>query len=387
MEIIKKIFIKNYKNTDDSAVRFKYGIVAGVLGVVSNVVLFALKIIVGLIGNSITIVADAINNLADAGSSVVTTFGFKLSSRPADKEHPYGHARYEQITALIVALIVLAIGVLLGASSVSKIIYPVMPTVSLFTYIVLGISIVGKLVQWLMYRDFGTSINSKALFAASTDSRNDIIATTAALVTVILADIAKINIDGYMGLAVSIFIVISSLILIKDTINPLLGTPPSKELVSAIATKIKSYKGVKGIHDLMVHSYGAGETFAIVHVEVDAHSDIMVSHDMIDVIERAFKDEMNIHLAIHMDPIEEGDNAVMELKIKILAKLTEYDSSLSMHDFRIVAGNTHTNILFDIVVPYESNITKEKAEELARLALCGDDVKYDFIIEVDRGYI
>ncbi len=386
MNLLKKLFIKDYQNTQDATVRFKYGVVAGLAGIVSNIVLFIAKIAVGLIGNSITIIADAVNNLSDAGGSVVTTFGFKLSARPADKEHPYGHARYEQITALFVALSVLIIGVLLGKSSFEKITQPQMPTVSVVTYVVLAMSVVVKFWQWAMYRNFGKSINSQALLATGADSRNDIIATTTAIVTTVLAGEFSINIDGYVGLAVSLFIIISSLLLIRDTINPLLGTPPDKELVSKIADKIRSYDGVLGIHDLMVHTYGAGEIFAVVHVEVSAQSDFLVSHDMIDVIERAFKEEMNINLAIHMDPIDESD-FTKELKAKIVAKLYEYDNTLTIHDFRVAVGITHTNILFDVVIPFESNVTKQKVIDIATLALSGDDMTYCFVIDIDRKFV
>lgn len=385
MKFIKKLFIKDYENIENSAVRFKYGLVAGLLGVVSNFILFAAKIVVGVISNSITIIADAVNNLSDAGSSVVTTFGFKLSARPADKEHPYGHARYEQITALFVALIVLVIGVLLGKSAVEKIQQPQMPTVSIVTYVVLSISIVIKFWQWMMYRNFGNSINSKALLASGADSRNDIIATSSAIVTTILAGEFGINIDGYVGLCVSLFIVVSSLLLIKDTINPLLGTPPDRELVDKIASKIKSYDGVLGIHDLMVHSYGAGETFAVVHVEVSAENDLILSHNLIDVIERDFKVDMNIHLAIHIDPIDDNENTAY-LKEKITAKLKEYDGLLTVHDFRVAEGNKQTSIFFDVVVPFESNVSKDTIIELASLALSGDGRQYEYIIEIDRAF-
>lgn len=367
--------------------RIKYGITAGILGITSNVVLCAAKLIVGFIGNSITIIADAVNNLSDALSSVITVFGFRISARPADKEHPFGHHRYEQISALIVAIIVLAIGVLLGKSSIEKIITPEETTVTALTYVVLSVAIVLKLAQMAMYLYFSRKISSDSLRAAAADSRNDILSTGAVLIAAIVTDVAGVNIDAYMGLAVSLFIIISSILLIKDTISPLLGEPPTKEFVERVRKKILSYDGVLGIHDLMVHNYGAqSSTYISVHVEVDAGGNIMKAHDMIDNIERDFlKDGLN--LTVHMDPIETDNPEVKENLERAREILASLGSGLSLHDFRMVIGDTHTNILFDVVIPFEAKITPAEIEKAFSDAYSSEGKQYFFIINYDRSYV
>ncbi len=367
--------------------RIKYGITAGILGITSNVVLCAAKLIVGFIGNSITIIADAVNNLSDALSSVITVFGFRISARPADKEHPFGHHRYEQISALIVAIIVLAIGVLLGKSSIEKIITPEETTVTALTYVVLSVAIVLKLAQMAMYLYFSRKISSDSLRAAAADSRNDILSTGAVLIAAIVTDVAGVNIDAYMGLAVSLFIIISSILLIKDTISPLLGEPPTKEFVERVRKKILSYDGVLGIHDLMVHNYGAqSSTYISVHVEVDAGGNIMKAHDMIDNIERDFlKDGLN--LTVHMDPVETDNPEVKENLERTREILASLGSGLSLHDFRMVIGDTHTNILFDVVIPFGSKVTPHEIEKAFADAYADEGKQYFFIINYDRSYV
>ena len=367
--------------------RVKYGMTAGVLGIISNVALCAAKLIVGFIGNSITIVADAVNNLSDAASSVITVFGFRISARPADKEHPFGHHRYEQISALIVAILVLAIGVLLGKSSIEKIITPEETAVTTLTYIVLAVAIVLKLGQMAMYLYFSKKISSDSLRAAAADSRNDTISTGAVLIAAIVTDVAGVNIDGYMGLAVSLFIVVSSLMLIKDTVSPLLGEPPTKEFVENVRKKLLSYEGVLGIHDLMVHNYGAtSSTYVSVHVEVDARGDIMKAHDMIDNIERDFHKE-GLNLTVHMDPVETDNPEVIENLERAREILASLNTGLSLHDFRMVIGDTHTNILFDVVIPFDSKIAPQDIEKAFADAYADEGKQYFFIINYDRSYV
>ena len=367
--------------------RVKYGMTAGVLGIISNVALCAAKLIVGFIGNSITVVADAVNNLSDAASSVITVFGFRISARPADKEHPFGHHRYEQISALIVAILVLAIGVLLGKSSIEKIITPEETAVTTLTYIVLAVAIVLKLGQMAMYLYFSKKISSDSLRAAAADSRNDTISTGAVLIAAIVTDVAGVNIDGYMGLAVSLFIVVSSLMLIKDTVSPLLGEPPTKEFVENVRKKLLSYEGVLGIHDLMVHNYGAtSSTYVSVHVEVDARGDIMKAHDMIDNIERDFHKE-GLNLTVHMDPVETDNPEVIENLERAREILASLNTGLSLHDFRMVIGDTHTNILFDVVIPFDSKIAPQDIEKAFADAYADEGKQYFFIINYDRSYV
>lgn len=373
--------------SETSDKRVKYGMTAGILGIVSNVVLCAAKLIVGFIGNSITIIADAVNNLSDAASSVITVFGFRISARPADKEHPFGHHRYEQISALIVAILVLAIGVLLGKSSIEKIIAPEETAVTALTYIVLAVAIVLKIGQMAMYLYFSKKISSDSLRAAAADSRNDCLSTGAVLIAAIVTDVAGVNIDGYMGLAVSLFIVVSSLLLIKDTVSPLLGEPPTKEFVENVRKKLMSYDGVLGIHDLMVHNYGAtSSTYVSVHVEVDARGDIMKAHDMIDNIERDFRKE-GLNLTVHMDPVE-TDNPEVSLNLDRAREiLSGLNAGLSLHDFRMVIGDTHTNILFDVVIPFDSKVTPKEIEKAFADAYADEGKQYFFIINYDRSYV
>lgn len=385
MKLFKKLFIKDYQNTSDPEVRFRYGIAAGVFGIVSNTVLCVFKILVGILSGSVAIVADAVNNLSDAASSIVTVFGFKLSNRPADREHPYGHERYEYIAAFIIAFAVVLIGALLLKQSIEKIITPEGITVSVYTYVVLAVAIVLKIVQGLLYRDFGKSINSEALRASAADSRNDVFTTIAVLISTIVIDTTGVNIDGYAGLVVSIVIIVFSLKLLKDTVNPLLGTVPDKALVGKIAEKLSSYEVVLGFHDLMIHSYGPAITYASVHVEVDAKENVIEMHDAIDNIERDFMNDMNVHLVIHMDPVTIGDPETDNLKSKITGIIKNLNGDLTLHDFRLVKGPTHTNVLFDVVIPYDCKTTlgdiKRALQENVK-----SETTYYYVINVDRKF-
>ena len=387
MKLIKKLFIKNYKNTTDEKVRFKYGFVAGIFGLLSNLLLFAGKLLIGIIGGSITIIADAINNLSDMGSSAIVIFGFKLSSKPADSEHPFGHQRYEQIMALIVAVIVMAIGILLSKSSIEKLIAPEPTSVSVITYVILGLAILVKLFQMWLYSDFSKSINSDILKASSIDSRNDVISTSAVLVAMILINIfgdIGFSIDGLFGLIVSVFIMISAIKLIKETIGPLLGEMPDKEFVQSLKDKILSYDGVLGIHDFLIHSYGANNYFVNVHVEVSSKVDVMISHDVIDNIERDFREQLGITLSIHLDPIETDNEQVNFNKKKVDVILKNIDESLSFHDFRMVFGETHINILFDVVIPFGSKITLDIVKKELEEKYKDEKIKHFFVLGLDR---
>ena len=390
MKFIRKLFIKDYQDVQNPKVRFRYGLCAGIFGIVSNALLCVFKLIVGVIGNSITIIADAINNLSDAGSSVVTLVGFKLSSTPADKDHPFGHARYEYVTSLLVSVTVLFIGILLLKSSIEKCITPEEVSVSVYTYVVLGVAIAMKLVQMLIYRDFAKAINSGALKASAADSRNDVLATFAVLISTIVIDVAgdkispKVSVDGIMGIAVSAFIIVSSILLVKESISPLLGEKPSKELVDKITAKILSYDGVIGVHDLVVHSYGENHCFVVAHVEVPQDVEITKSHDVIDNIEHDFWNEMHVRITIHMDPVDTKNEKLAELKLRAQNALANLDEELSLHDFRIVSGQTHTNMLFDVVIPYDSKLSLDDVKNAMEREFANDPVKYFFVIDVDR---
>lgn len=390
MKFIRKLFIKDYQDTQNPKVRFRYGLVAGIFGIISNALLCVFKLIVGVVGNSITIIADAINNLSDAGSSVVTLVGFKLSATPPDNDHPFGHARYEYITSLLVSVTVLFIGILLLKSSIEKCITPEEVSVSVYTYVVLGVAIAMKLVQMLIYLDFSKAINSGALKASAADSRNDVLATVAVLISTIVIDVAgdkispKVSVDGIMGIAVSAFIIVSSILLIKEAMSPILGEKPPKELVDKITAKILSYDGVIGVHDLVVHSYGENHCFVVAHVEVPADVDITKSHDVIDNIEHDFWNEMHVRITIHMDPVDTKNKQLAVLKLRAQNAIANLDENLSLHDFRLVSGQTHTNMLFDVVIPYSSKITLDDVKDALKKEFGNDPVKYFFVIDMDR---
>lgn len=390
MKLFRKAFIKNYENVTDPKVRNRYGVCAGIIGIVSNAILFVIKIVAGIIGGSITIIADAINNLSDAGSSVVTLVGFKLSSTPPDKDHPFGHARYEYVTGLLVSMMVLFLGIALLKSSIEKVISPTPVEVSVFTYVVLSVSIVLKLVQMLVYTDFSKAISSNALKASAQDSRNDSLTTLAVLISTIIIDVCgdrinpKVSVDGIMGIAVSLFIIVSSVLLLKDAISPLLGEKPPKELVNKITAKILSYDGVIGVHDLVVHSYGANHCFVVAHVEVPADVDIVKSHDVIDNIEHDMWNDMHVRLNIHMDPIDTKNKQLAHLKERVRMAVYALDPELSIHDFRMVNGDTHVNLVFDVVVPYDSKITLNDVHSACEKEFENDETKYYFVIDMDR---
>lgn len=383
MEWLKKLLIKDYKSVGRPEVRTRYGVTAGVFGICSNAVICALKLAVGFVSGSVTVIADAVNNLSDAGSSAVTVAGFKLASRPADREHPYGHARYEYIGALVVAVIILIVGVLLCKSSVEKIVTPEEVSVDVWTYVVLAASIVMKLVQMWLYLDFAKSISSGALKAAAADSRNDVIATGAVLVAAVITDVAGVNVDAYFGLAVSLFIVVSSFKYILEAADPLIGTRPPEEVVKTLKDKVLSYDGVIGMHDLAVHSYGEGRYFAVAHLEVPAKDDIMFAHELADNIERDVKAALGIQLTLHIDPIDNEDEETLALKERCMKVVKTFGEGFSLHDFRLVKGMEHTNILFDVEVPFEHKVALSDVEKKLEEEFAGDEMKYYFVLSRD----
>lgn len=391
LKLLAKVFIKNYDDYTNGDVRTAYGKLSGGVGIVSNILLCIAKIVTGILTSSLAITADGINNLSDAGSSVITLIGFKLSNMPADRDHPYGHQRIEYITGLIVSFIILIIGILLMKSSIDKIINPVSENLSTETQIVmigvLFIAILVKLWQSMFYRKAGKLISSTTLMATSTDSLNDCISTSAVLISLIVSLIfPKILLDGYMGVVVSIFIIISGIQLIKETVSPLIGEAPTKEFTDEIVTKLLSYSGVLGIHDLVIHTYGPAKTFITVHVEVDSKVDIITSHDTIDNIEHDFMRDKNICLVIHMDPVDITNEKTLALKDKITKILFEVDPILNFHDFRVVHGATHTNILFDVVVPVKYKYNNDELRKILDDEVYKLDPTYNLVITIDQDF-
>lgn len=383
-ELLIKIFMKNYEDESKFKMRERYGKFASVVGIASNFLLFFIKITVGIIFNSVSITADAINNLSDSGAALVTLVGFKISGKPADSKHPYGHARMEYIAGLVVSFIVLFLGFQMGKASIEKILHPQESNFSVIALVMLIISILIKLWQYLFYRKIGKTIDSLTLLATSIDSRNDIIATSAVFVAVILTRLTGFDLDGYMGLVVAVLITITAINLIKETVSPLLGNAPSKELVDNINEKILSYDGIIGLHDLIVHNYGVARCFATVHCEVCAEQDIMISHDIIDNIERDFSKEYNIHLVIHLDPVVTNDTKTNELKALVNDIIGKISNKISMHDFRVVWGISHSNLIFDVVAPFDFDLSdceliKCISEEISKI-----DKTYNSVIMVDH---
>ena len=384
--MLKKLFIKDYKNVDNPQVRNQYGIVAGIFGIVTNLILFLIKLVIGIIANSVTIMADAFNNLSDFGSCIVTIIGFKLASKPADKEHPYGHARYEYVTGIIVSLLMLVMGVIFAKTSIEKIFAPEEIKLGIETYTILIVAILGKVLQMVVYLDFAKSMKSSTIKATAMDARNDILTTLTVLITMIVMGIFKINIDAYMGLLVSGFIILSSINSLKDTINPLLGNVPSKEKVEKIKEKILSHKEIIGIHDLRIHSYGEQNDFVTVHAEVPDTMNIVEAHEIADIVEREFKEELNIDLTIHIDPLNENDEETKKIKEKVENTLKNFDKEITIHDFRVVTAKGHSNVIFDIVIPYGKNYNKYELLGVLEEGFKDEDKKYYFIFNIDRPF-
>lgn len=384
--MLEKIFIKDYQNTDDPEVRKRYGVVSGTFGIITNIILFLIKFIIGIIANSVTIMADAFNNLSDSGSCIVTILGFKLANKPADKEHPYGHARYEYITGIIISLLILSMGVIFAKTSVEKIFFPENINLNMATYVVLIVAIIGKVIQMIVYNNFSKAINSATIKATAIDARNDILSTSAVLLAMIIMGIFKINIDAYMGLIVSIFIIIAAINSLKDTINPLLGIVPSKEKVEEIRNKIMSHKEIRGIHDLKIHSYGVGNDFVTVHAEVPDTMGILESHELADIIEREFKEDLKIDLTVHIDPLDLDDERTREVRRKVKNILKEYDEELKIHDFRLVTAESYTNVIFDILIPFEKDYTEEELFKLLIDGFKDEKTKYYFVLNIDRPF-
>ncbi len=385
-EALIRLFIKNPEKTHDPAVRAAYGNLASWVGILCNLALCAGKFMVGTLSGSISVAADAVNNLSDASSSVVSLLGFRLGSRPADEEHPYGHARFEYLSGLAVAVMVLVIGLELGKTSLGKILAPTPVTFSWVTVGVLAASILVKLWMALFNRKVGGRIHSGALIATAADSRNDVLTTGAVLTAALISHFARAELDGWMGLAVALFILYSGVGLVKSTIDPLLGLAPDPELVKYIHERVMSYPNVLGTHDLMVHDYGPGRQFASVHVEMAAEGDVMASHDVIDNIERDFLENDGLHVVIHFDPIVTSDERVGDMRRWLSEAVKEIDGALTIHDLRMVPGPTHTNLIFDCVVPAGFAMSELDVKQAIKHLVRQKDPRYFCVITVECGY-
>ena len=385
MNTLIRTFIKDADNTDAPSVRYAYGKLAGIAGIVCNLLLFIFKIIAGTLAASVAIIADAFNNLSDAGSSVVTLVSFRLSGMPADEEHPFGHGRLEYLSAMAVAVLIVIAGFELAGSAFDKILHPAASHTDLVTVIILVAAIAVKLWLAIFNHRIGKRIHSDALLAAGVDSRNDVLCTSLVLVSAIVGYFTDWMIDGYVGLAIALFVMWSGFAIIRDTLSPLLGQKPDETLVANIKDTVLSYDGVVGIHDLIVHDYGPGRIIASLHAEVPASQDILVSHDIIDQIENDLMRTYNIVSCIHLDPVATDDPETIRLKAITEEVLAAIDGQLTMHDFRVVAGHTHTNVLFDIIVPYDY---PDRSALVARIdtSLKAHDERLNAVVKIENAY-
>ena len=376
--LICRLFVRDWENTDDPDVRQRYGKLAGALGIISNSILCIAKIITGIIAGSIAIIADGINNLTDASSSVITLAGFKLASMPEDDEHPYGHARIEYITGMIVSILIVVVGVELGKSSVEKIIHPEPVEFSVSAVVILVCAIIVKLWQASFNVYAGKRINSLTLTATGADSRNDVISTSAVLLCLIVGKVTGFNIDGYAGCLVALFIIYSGITLVKETVSPLLGEKPDPMLISEISDMALSYNGVLGIHDLVVHNYGPGKIFVSIHIEVDADGDLMEERDI--------SKKLHVVMTAHMDPILRNDPLTDRFNVLMRETAEKYEGIGNLHDLRVVKGPTHTNIIFDVVVKPGCALSHEELKEIFQKAADGEGENYYVVINFDNDY-
>lgn len=372
-EFLIRRLVRDYEQTDDPTVRGRYGRLAGGAGLCANLLLFAGKLLAGWISGSIAVMADAFNNLSDAASSVVTLVGFKLSAAPPDEEHPFGHGRGEYLSALVLSMLILLAGFELGKSSVEKILHPAATAFSWVSFGILIAALVVKLWMALFYRQIGIRIRSDTLRAAATDSRNDILCTALVLVSMAVEALSGWQVDGYIGVLVALFVLWSGIGILKDSVSPLLGAAPDPEMVKGIRETVLSHEGIVGIHDLIIHNYGPGRVVVSLHAEVPAHEDILVSHDLIDRIEKELAEKYRAVVCIHMDPVDTDDERVQELRALTETVLQDIDRRLSLHDFRVVFGATHTNLIFDVEIPFHFENAASLAPEIERRVRLADD--------------
>ncbi len=387
-ELLSKLFIKNRACPEDPTVRKSYGTLASIVGVAVNFILAGIKFVAGMLASSVAITADALNNLSDAGSSVITFFSFKISSKPADKGHPFGHARMEYIASMVVSLLILLVGAEMLLDSGRTLIDPASAEpidVSLVTIIILSVSVLMKLWLAVFYRKIGKKINSGVVRASGTDSLSDAISTLAVLTSSIIIKFTGWQIiDSIVGIAVSVMIIVAGAKILNETKNSLLGEAPVEETVTKIRGIVAEYPDIIGMHDLMVHNYGPSHFIASLHAEVDGGEDIYRLHDMIDNVERRIKYELDIACTIHMDPIVTNDETVNSLKEMLLGVISEEQLSVEIHDFRVVIGETHTNMIFDVVLPFESPLCECEIVERISGAVAAKSENCYCVITVDR---
>ena len=386
IKLLAKIFIKDSQNTADSKVRVAYGYLCGAVGIALNILLFAGKIIAGTISGSVAVTADAFNNLSDAGSSIISLIGFRLASQKPDPHHPFGHGRFEYIASLITSIIIVLMGFELGKSSFEKIVAPQAVEYSAVTFAVLGASVLVKLYMFFYNNSVGKKIDSATIRATAMDSISDAVSTGAVLISAVIAMFTNLALDGWMGLVVAAFIMVTGFKSAKETIDSLLGTPPSPEFVKQIEDMALQYDDIIGVHDMIVHNYGPGRTFVSLHAEVPSDGDIVAIHDTVDNAEREIAKELGCLVTIHMDPVDVHDEHTAQLRENVSEIIKQINPDITFHDFRVVSGPTHTNLIFDIVSPMDCGLSdQELADTIAdKIHQCNES--YFAVINVDKDF-
>ena len=385
MNFLVRRFIKNYQDTKDASVRTSVGKLSGIVGILNNLFLFVIKFVIGTIVHSVSIQADGVNNLTDAGSNIISILSFHLANKPADKDHPFGHERTETIASLFVGILILILGFETAKESISKVIHPGSIDFRIVSVIILIISIIVKFWMYTYNKKLSKTYDSSLLEATALDSISDVCGTTAVLVSTLLSPVLHFNLDGYMGIVVSGIILYGAYGLLRDMINSLIGEAPDPELVHNIVDRIMAHPAILGVHDMMLHNYGPNKIFASAHVEVDSSKDIFETHDHIDNIEREVKENMNIDLVLHMDPVKVNDPETELYRAKVVEAIHQIDPKWGFHDFRIVSGPTHVNLVFDLVIPFEEKYTQEEIEAML-LKHIQSDKKIYLVLTIDHPY-
>lgn len=386
-DFLVRHFVKNYEQTDSLPVRTAYGVLSGIVGILCNILLFAVKFMTGTALHSVSVTADAFNNLSDAGSSVIGLIGVKLAEKPADAKHPFGHGRIEYIAALIVAFLVIEVGFSFFKESLNKILHPAALNFQPVSLLILGLSIGVKLWMNVFNRKLGKRIDSQVMHATAADALGDAVTTSVTILSILVSHFARLNIDGFVGILVALLVIWAGIGIARDTLEPLIGAAPDPELCTKIIRMVESYDGILGTHDLIVHSYGPGRSMASIHAEVPRTADIVEVHEIIDTIEREVHQKLGLFLVIHMDPLETGNGEVITAKNEIEALLSSIDPRLSIHDFRMVNGKNRVNLLFDLVVPYsydkqaQETLRREIQEKISDL-----DKQYQCVITIEKSF-
>ncbi|MDD6137214.1 MAG: cation diffusion facilitator family transporter [Lachnospiraceae bacterium] len=386
VNLLIKTFVKDYENVTDNQVRGRYGMLSSFVGIFCNILICSAKFIIGSLVHSISIISDGFNNLSDCASCIVTMFGYKMASKPADKDHPFGHGRMEYLTSLIIAAVIVLVGGELLKTSVTKIIHPTEVKFTVVAVVVLVLSIAIKIWMGYFNNKLGRRINSSVMLATAKDSFSDVAATSATLIALFASIWTDLPIDGVMGVIVSVIILIAGFGIIRETVDQLLGKPADEELVEQLKKVVKDNNVSLGMHDLIIHSYGPGNLIGSVHVEVDAKGDILSIHDAIDELEREIYEKLQIQMTIHMDPVETDNEVLITYRTRMNTLIKNINSKLSMHDFRMVAGPTHTNLIFDVVIPYDEKCDENEIRESIRKELSKEDSTFYAVITFDKSF-